>query len=76
MIRVAMMGLSRRIHAGNPAKDGLTFKGGGQDVTSDVVKAIIEFVGVGETHEVTVDGVPMYEISICACDAQANGESQ
>lgn len=76
MIRVAMMGLSRRIHAGNPAKDGLTFKGGGQDVTSDVVKAIIEFVGVGGTHEVTVDGVPLYEISIRAVAPQTKTEPQ
>lgn len=70
MIRIATMALSRRIHAGNPAKDGKTFKGGGQDVTSDVVKAIIEFVGVGGVHEVTVDGIPMYEIEIRAVSAQ------
>ncbi|WP_186214670.1 DUF7446 family protein [Burkholderia gladioli] len=64
MIRVACMALSRRIKAGTPNKDGQSFRAGGQDVTSDCVKAIIEFVGVDGTHEVSVDGVPMYEIEV------------
>ncbi|SMG09855.1 DUF7446 family protein [Paraburkholderia susongensis] len=66
MVRVACMALHRRIKAGRPNKAGDSFIGGGQDVTSDCIKAIIEFVGVGGTHEVTVDGRPMYEIEIRA----------
>jgi hypothetical protein len=64
MIRIACMALSKRIHAGRPNKAGTTFVGGGQDVTSDTLKAIIEFIGVGQTHEVTVDGKPKYEITV------------
>jgi hypothetical protein len=64
VIRIACTALLKRIKAGTPNKDGLSFRGGGQDVTSDCVKAIIEFVGVGGTHEVTVNGKPMYEIEI------------
>lgn len=66
MIRIACMALSKRIHAGRPNKSGDSFIGGGQDVTSDCIKAIIEFVGVGGMHEVTVKGEPMYEIEIRA----------
>lgn len=69
MIRIACMALHRRIKAGRPNKAGDAFIGGGQDVTSDCVKAIIEFVGVGGTHEVTVDGVTKYEIEIRALSA-------
>lgn len=64
MIRVACMALRKRIKAGHPAKDGLAFKGGGVDVTSDCLKAIIEFIGAGETHVVTCDGAPVYEITV------------
>lgn len=64
MIRVACMALSKRIKAGTPNKDGHSFRSGGQDVTSDCIKAIIEFVGEGGTHEVSVDGAPMYEIEV------------
>ncbi|WP_175837080.1 DUF7446 family protein [Burkholderia anthina] len=64
MIRIACMALSKRIKAGTPNKDRQSFRGGGQDVTNDCIKSIIEFVGVGGTHEVTVDGVPKYEIEI------------
>lgn len=64
MIRVAKMALSGRIHAGTPSKDGLTFRGGGQDVTSDVLKAVIEFVEPGKTAIVHVDGVPAYSIEV------------
>jgi uncharacterized protein GlcG (DUF336 family) len=64
MIRIACTALARRIKAGHPNKDGLSFRGGGVDVTSDCVKAIIGYVGVGGTHEVTVDGKPVFEISI------------
>jgi hypothetical protein len=69
-IRIACMALSKRIHAGRPNKAGNSFIGGGQDVTSDVIKAVIEFVGVGGTHEITVDGKPLYEIEIRAVAQQ------
>lgn len=64
MIRVACTALLKRIKAGRPNKAGNSFIGGGDDVTSDCIKAIIEFVGVGGIHEVTVNGKPMYEIEV------------
>lgn len=64
MIRVACTALLKRIVAGRANKNGTAMVGGGEDVTSDCIKAIIEFVGVGGIHEVTVNGKPMYEIEI------------
>lgn len=64
MIRVACTALLKRIKAGRPNKAGNSFIGGGDDVTSDCIKAIIEFVGVGGIHEVTVNGKLMYEIEV------------
>lgn len=63
-IRIACTALVRRIVAGHLAKDGFSFKGGGIDVTSDCLKAVIDFVGPGKTVEVHVGGTPRYEISV------------
>lgn len=64
MIRIALTALGHRIVAGRPTKDGTALIGGGEDVTSDALKAVIEFIGIGETHVVTVDGKPMLTISV------------
>lgn len=69
MIRIACTALLKRIKAGRPNKDGTAFIGGGEDVTSDCLKAIIEFIGAGETHVVQRDGVPVFEISVRAVAA-------
>jgi len=66
MTRVACSGVIKRILAGTPNKDGWSFRGGGQDVTSDVLKAVKEFVGVGCTQVVTEDGKPVFEIEVRA----------
>ena len=65
-IRVATAALSGRIFAGRPAKDGRSFKGERYDVTSDVLRAVADKIGIG--HEVTVecDGVPAFRISVTA----------
>jgi hypothetical protein len=63
-IRVATAALSERIFAGRPTKDGMGFKEPRYDVTSDVLKAVFDKIGMN--HEVTVecDGVPQYRIAI------------
>lgn len=64
MIRIACTALATRIFAGRVSKDGLSFAGETQDVTSDCLKAMIEFVGIDGTAKVHVDGAPKYEISV------------
>jgi FMN-dependent NADH-azoreductase len=64
MIRIACTALAKRIMAGRVSKDGIAFIGKPQDVTSDALKALIEFIGINETHVITVDGKPMFEISV------------
>jgi hypothetical protein len=76
VIRIACTALQKRIVAGQPNKDHLTLRGGGQDVTSDVLKAVIEFIGVGCTKPVTKNGVPVFEISVRAVTPQTNEEPQ
>ena len=47
-------GVCGKIFAGTPAKDGRSFKGERFDVTSDVLQAIRDMIGVD--HEMTVTG--------------------
>ena len=63
-IRVATAALSGRIFAGRPRKDGMAFKEPRYDVTSDVLVAIRDKIGIG--HEVTVekDGKPDFRIAV------------
>ncbi len=63
-IRVATAALSGRIFAGRPTKDGTGFKEPRYDVTSDVLAAIKEKIGIG--YEVTVEtgGVPQFRIAV------------
>ena len=63
-IRIATSALTKRVYLGKVSKDGLDFIGNPTDVTSDVIKAIIDKVGVGGTDVVHVDGKPKYEISV------------
>ncbi len=68
MIRIACTALSKRIIAGRVTKDGLAFTDGKkEDVTSDCLKAVIEFIGL-DTHVVTVNGKPMFEITVSAVE--------
>lgn len=63
-ITVACAALSGRIYAGRINKAGTGFLAGKQDVTSDVLKAIIDKVGPGHVETISVGGVPRYEIEV------------
>ena len=52
-IRVATAAISGRIFAGRPTKDGMAFKEPRYDVTSDVLRAIVDKIGIG--NEVSVE---------------------
>jgi len=58
-IRVATAALSGRIFAGRPTKDGMSFKEPRHDVTSDVMIAIRDKVGMGNEIEVARNGGPV-----------------
>ena len=76
-ITVACAAISKKIYAGKVNKAGTEFLDGKQDVTSDVLKAVIEKVGPGNIITVEVDGVPVWEIQVKrvggAEDSQAVG---
>jgi len=63
-ITVACAALSGRIYAGRINKAGNSFLDGKQDVTSDVLKAVIDKIKPGFIEIVTVDGTPKYEIEV------------
>jgi len=67
-IRVAMAALSERIYAGRVAKDGQTFREPRYDVTSDVLVAIRDKVGVGNEVTVSCEGVPSFRIAVLAVE--------
>lgn len=63
-IRVATALLSERIFAGRPTKDGKGFKEPRYDVTSDVLVAIRDKVGIGNEIDVETGGVVQFRIAI------------
>lgn len=63
-IRVATSALGNRIYAGRPTKDGLALKEPRYDVTSDVLKAIRDKVGIGNVIDVACDGVVEFRIAV------------
>ncbi len=65
-IRVGVTAFGKRIHAGHVNKAGNTFLGTPQDVTSDVLKAIGDYVGIGNLVNVEVGGVTQYVIAVLA----------
>jgi hypothetical protein len=65
-MRVATAALSGRIFAGKPTKDGRGFKEPRYDVTSDVLKAIRDKVGVGNEIAVASDGIVEFRIAVLA----------
>lgn len=77
-IRVATALLSGRIFAGRPTKDGMAFKEPRYDVTSDVLKAVVDYVRPDHEVTVTEDGKPMFTITVRSIrptgeDSPANG---
>ena len=63
-IRIATSALTKTIYAGKLNKKGDSFLTGKTDVTSDVLKSIIDYVGIDKIHVVSISGKPIYEISI------------
>lgn len=63
-IRVATAMLSERIFAGRPTKDGKGFKEPRYDVTSDVLVAIRDKVGIGNEISVETGGVVQFRIAV------------
>lgn len=63
-IRVATAVLSNRIFAGRPTKDGRGFKDPRFDVTSDVLVAIRDKVGLGYSIKVESEGQPSFYITV------------
>lgn len=63
-IRVATAALSGRIFAGRPTKDGRGFKEPRYDVTSDVLVAVKDKIGIGHQVNVERDGVVEFRIAI------------
>lgn len=73
-IRVATAVLSERIFAGRPTKDGKGFKEPRYDVTSDVLLAVKDKIGIGNEITVECDGVPLWRIAVLATDAPTISE--
>ncbi len=63
-IRVATAAISGRIFAGRPTKDGMGFKEPRYDVTSDVLVAVKDKIGIGHQVNVERDGVVEFRIAI------------
>lgn len=68
-IRVATAALSGRIFAGRPTKDGTGFKEPRYDVTSDVLVAVKDKIGIGHQVNVERDGVVEFRIAILPPEA-------
>ncbi|MFZ6727393.1 DUF7446 family protein [Undibacterium sp. MH2W] len=56
--------LTKRIRIGTLNKAGTMYVGKLRDVTSECVGSIIEMIGDNQTHQVTVNGVVKYEITV------------
>ena len=63
-IRVAKSAMTDRIYAGRVCRDGMTWRAGKADVTSDVLKAVVDLITPGHTLTVSVGGKPAYEITV------------
>lgn len=63
-IRIACSAILKQIYMGKIDSSGKYFKGETIDVTSDCIKAVIEFVGENQTRTIRVDGKPMFEITV------------
>lgn len=63
-IRVATAALSGRIFAGRPTKDGMGFKEPRYDVTSDVLKAVMDHIGINRQADIVSEGEVVCTIKI------------
>lgn len=71
-IRVAMAALSKRIFAGHPTKNGQGFKEPRYDVTSDVLLAVSQFVGIDHKTTVECEGKPAFIIQVRSISDKPN----
>ena len=69
-LRVATAALSGRIFAGRPTKEGNGFKEPRYDVTSDVLVAIKDKIGIGNQVNVERDGVVEFRIAVLPPESQ------
>lgn len=67
-LRLATAALSRRIYAGYATKAMDRLREPRHDVTSDVLRTVIEHVGVGNAVTVNVDGQAAFEIVVRALE--------
>lgn len=63
-IRVQCSPLTNLIYAGRINKTGDAWSGAKVDVTSDVLGAVITYVGAGNVITVNTNGIPAYEIEV------------
>lgn len=63
-LRLGMAALSNDVFAGYLCKDGRTWKQGKHTVTSDFLRTMIEYVGVGKSLEINVGGKPKYKVTV------------
>ena len=73
-IRVAKSAMTDRIYAGRVCKDGMTWRDGKRDVTSDVLKAVVDLITPGHALTISVDGKPAYEITVKALPSPNAGD--
>lgn len=69
-IHIATAAITRRIFAGRISKDGTRFVGEKTDVTSDVLKAIIDHIDPGHEITVTESGKPRYTIRVMLAEEE------
>lgn len=61
---IAASALTPRIYCGRVNKVGDAFLTGKVDVTSDVLKAVVDYIGVSNEAQVKVDGVTKYIVRV------------
>jgi hypothetical protein len=70
-LRVACSPLTGTIYAGRVRNNESVWQGEKYDVTSDVIGAIIHYVGTGNVISVNENGSPAFEIEVRAIKAEA-----
>lgn len=56
--------LENRIYAGKLKKNEKEFRVGKVDVTADVLRSIVEFIGAGHSLVISVNDIPKYSIAV------------
>jgi hypothetical protein len=72
-LHVATVGPLPRICCGYINKAGDAFLSGKTDVTSDVLKAVVEYIGVGQEAQVKANGAVRYVIRVVEVEPRFDG---